>query len=209
MATAFQAEIDTAHTLISGNGQACVIRQNNDGATETTHDHQTFGDISASGGDFTVTSGDLTTVVSVDDEVSFSLISSFANRGPFTVTAVTAATMTVDGSLDTMGPDSEWEMTVTGSAHTDATSVALLLPVSGGARQQFDQAFRDGTLQVSNAKSLLLAAKGLSITPRPGDLIQMGRTTYSDGADTWTIYGINELSPDGAAIIYEGVVTRG
>lgn len=206
MTTVYQDEIDCTLELLQDLGQSIVVRRS--GGTSNTYDETDFGSLSASGSTFTFGSGDLTTVVAVGDTVEFSLLSNFNNRGPWVVTDVTATTVEIDGSLETSS-DSEWEMEVTSNATTDAAGNGVSLPPKSATGQQFDQDFRDGTLHISEAQDVIIAAKNLSLTPQPGDKVQFGSTSWSDGAETWDIYGIGAVQPDGTSIVHMGVVYRG
>lgn len=57
------------------------------------------------------------------------------------------------------------------------------------------------SLVLASTRSLLMAAKNLTIVPEPGD------TATFDGQD-WVIIDVTHTSPDGSDIIYEALVER-
>lgn len=205
--TKYQDEIDAAQEMITDFGVSCVIERAADG-TVSTYDQTDFGTLSASGDTFTFGNGDVSAAVSEGDSITFREVSAFGNRGPFTVTEVTATAITVDGSLAT-SEDAEWFMDVDSASASYAIDVGVPLPPQSVTGQQFAQDFRDGTLQISRAQDLILSAKDLAFNPKPGDKIQFGQSTWSDSADTWTIHDIGAIQPDNMPIVWQGIVTRG
>ncbi len=205
--TKYQTEIDKVQTLIAKFGVDCVVQRASDG-TISTYDETDFGSLTASGDTFTFGSGDVSTAVSVGDVVNFREVGEFANRGPFDVLGVTSSTVKIDGAL-TSSSDSSWYMDVDSADASYASDVGVPLPPQSVTGQQFQQDFRDGTLQISRAQDLILSAKDLSFDPKPGDKIQFNQTSWSDSADTWIIYGIGPVAPDLTAIVWQGIVTRG
>lgn len=208
--TAFQDEIDLAYELIEENGREVVLRRDPESPETTSYDEADFGTLTASGDEliFSDPPADLSAVFSVGDRIEFREVSAFANRGPFEVTAITSEGVKVDASLSS-AIDTAWFMDVTTTAFSFASGVALSLPPQSFTKQSFEQAFRDGTLQVSRALDLLLAAYGLDFDPLPGDKLQFDRAEWSDSANVWVIHGIGPLAPDGTAIIWQGVITKG
>lgn len=205
--TKYTAQIDKAQALIAKFGLSCVLERAADG-TVSTYDQSDFGTLTPSGNTFTFSTGDVSAAISVGDTVTFREVSAFGNRGPFAVTAVSSGSITVDGSL-TDSEDTEWFMDVESSEAAYASDVGVPLPPQSVTGQQFAQDFRDGTLQISRAQDLILSAKDLEFSPKPGDKIQFGQATWSSSADVWTIHGIGALAPDGTPIIWQGIVTRG
>jgi len=204
--TKYQAEIDLAQEMVTDFGVPCVIQRAASGTT-STYDQTDFGTLSAAGDTFTFASGDVSAAVSVGDSVTFREVSAFGNRGPFPVTAVTATTITIDGSL-TASTDTEWFMDVESASAAYASDVGVPLPPQSVTGQQFLQDFRDGTLQISRAQDLILSAKSLEFSPKPGDKIQFGETTWNGSADVWLIHGVGAIQPDLTPIIWRGVVTK-
>jgi len=207
--TSFERQIDTALRLIRQNGQPCAIRRERTTAPTTTIGPATYGDLSASGATFAVTSGDLTQVARPGDQVEVAFISAFANRGPFQVRGVSPLSLEIDGTLSPMSADSAWEMTITGSPVEIATSHAVLLPLSRSTLQRYDTALRDGSTQIGVAKDIIIAASGLTFGPKPGDRLQVGAAQWRTSAPSYSIVGMDDLAPDGTPIIYQGPVTRG
>jgi len=206
--TKYQAQIDKAEAMIGAKGQPIVLRRKRPESTLSAFNHETFGTLSASGNTFTFTAGDLTTEVAVGDLIRFQEVSSFKNRGPFVATAVDATTISVSEDLETT-TDLQWRMEVESSAYEDTTGFGVPLPPQSATQQAFSQDFRDGTLQISRAQDLILAAKGLEFNPSPGDMIQFGPATWLENGDVWLIHGIGALQPDNTPIIWQGIVTRG
>lgn len=205
--TKYQAQIDKAQKLIAKFGVDCVIQRAADGSI-STYDESDFGTMTASGDTFTFGSGDVSNDVSKGDTVSFREIDDFGNRGPFEVEEVTSSTIKVDGSLID-AEESTWFMDVESASVSYATDVGVPLPPQSVTGQQFQQDFRDGTLQINRAQDLILSAKDLNFDPKPGDKVQFGRTSWDNSADVWTIHGIGPVAPDLTAIIWQGIVTRG
>lgn len=195
----YQKQIDTAHRLIKAKGQSCTITRTTDKEV-STYSEQNFGSLSASGSIFTFTEN-IGDAVKTGDAIEFREVSTFGNRGPFEVTSVGDNTVTVDDDLTT-ATDETWYMDVESGGKQETAGHVVTLPPQSVTGQQFQQDFRDGTLQISRALDIMMPAKGLGFEPRPGDKL-------TAGGDVWTIHGIGALPPDGTDIFYQGIVTRG
>lgn len=205
--TKYQSDIDDAQEMIADAGIDFVIRRVPDTSTENTYSESDYGSLSIADSTLTFASGDLTSVVSVGDQVSLREITDFENRGPFAVTGVTTKTVTVDGSLTT-ATETTWYMDVQSTSATYTTDAGVPLPPQSVTRQSFDYAFRDGTLQISRAKDFILSAKDLTFDPQPGDSVQFDATSWDDSADVWTVFGLTPIAPDNTPIIWQGILMR-
>lgn len=113
-------------------------------------------------------------------------------------------------SWDPLGARWQWEEDGTGTiVYTDPAidevypTHAIVSPASAGAVQAFDIRFESGTLLESNLRSLMIAAHGLAIRPKPGDIVELA-------GERWTLLGNTPLMPDGETAIYHnGTVKRG
>lgn len=92
--------------------------------------------------------------------------------------------------------------TTTGGTVQTWTATAVTLPASQGTVEAFDQRFVGGTLIESNLRSLLIAAKGLPYSPRPGDTV-----TFADGRVAMLL-GNTPLAPDGVTQIIHQCTAR-
>ena len=204
--TVYQAQIDKAEELIKAKGQPIIIkRPGND--VQQTYTEQDFGSVSASGSIFSFSS-DVSSYISIGDTIEFREIDSFTNRGAFEVTDVSTTDVTVDGSLETATEDTYYlDLSTTDDKTTIGYGVPL--PPKSVTRQNFDQAFQNGTLQISKAKDVIIAAKNLSMNPRPGDRMQFGTTTWNNSLPIWDIFGIGTIDPDGTPIVWQGIIQRG
>ena len=208
MSSKYQARIDKAEASIRAKGVPIVIRRRAGSASLNTFDEGDFGAVTSSGSTFTFSSGAPADSISTGAELSFREIGAFGNRGPFIVTGVAGLEVTVDGTLTDATEDSYY-LDVESTPYEDASGVGIPLPPQSVTKQSFMQAFRDGTLQISRAQDVLLAAKGLLFDPAPGNRIQFGTEVWQADGDVWLIHGIGALQPDTHPIIWEGIVTRG
>lgn len=206
--TIYQDDIDAAQELIAEMGQFIVIQREPEDPEVVTYDETDYGPISASNNEIVFALGDVSDIIEVGDTVSFREISAFKNRGPLTVSEVGTSHIKVDEDLDTSEEDT-WFMDVSKSAASTTAGVGVPLPPQSVTKQQFEQAFRDGTLQISRAKDLILAAKELEFDPKPGDKIQLGHREWQANEPAWLIHGIGPVDPDGTAIIWQGIMMRG
>jgi len=206
--TKYQAQIDKAEAMIGEKGVPIVIRRKSADASLSSFDEADFGTVSATGSTFTFSSGNPGDSISVGDKISFREIGDFINRGPFIVTGISGVDVAVDGDLANATEESYF-LDVEGNDYEDAVGVAVPLPPQSVTHQSFAQAFRDGTLQISRAQDVLLAAKGLLFDPAPGNRIQFGTEVWQADGEEWLIHGIGALQPDNTPIIWQGIVTRG
>jgi hypothetical protein len=86
-------------------------------------------------------------------------------------------------------------------AETAYTINCVVLPASKGSVEAFDVRFERGTMIESRLRSLIIAAGGLEIEPRPGDQV-----LYF--SERWTLVGVTPVAPDGTAIIYRATIRR-
>lgn len=205
--TQYQADIDDAQELIAESGFDIVIQRKTD-ANTTTYSESDFGTATFSGETVNFGSGDLTTAVSEGDSISFRDVANFGNRGPFEVVGVTATSVTIDGSL-TDAIEDQYYMDIESDGASYANDVGVPLPPKSATGQSFEQDFRDGTLQISKAKDIIISAKALEFNPRPGDKIQLGNSTWDSSKESWQIHGIGAIAPDNAPIVWQGIITKG
>lgn len=78
----------------------------------------------------------------------------------------------------------------------------IVLPVSKGTVEAFDNRLEGGTLIEENLRLLKIVAKGLTWEPRAGDTIQFENST-------WTALGSTPLNPAGIPLIYNATFKRG
>lgn len=90
------------------------------------------------------------------------------------------------------------------AAPSTETMKAVRLPITKGilGRLHGEQALKD--LQDSKAQSMLIAAKGLTLTPKPSDTFDLGG---ADGGD-WKVYGVDTLAPDGTDILHTVILFK-
>lgn len=78
----------------------------------------------------------------------------------------------------------------------------IVLPVSKGVVEAFDNRVEGGTLIESNLRLLKIPAKGLAWEPRNGDYVDL------EGA-RWVALGSTPLSPAGIPLMFNVTVKRG
>ena len=204
----FRAETESAYQMLRQYGKPVVIRQ------EAPHDVQhlasqgDYGKLTAVGRNFEFEFSGIDAVVSVDDTIRLKNISEFANRGPFQVLEVSGSSLKVDKELVEVTENS-WLMEVSHTAVEMASGVGIALPPKSSTGQQYDQDYRDGTLQISYAQDIIISAKGLGLRPRKGNAVQLDRDTWSQEAETWLIHGLTAVPNDFDPVIYLGVIKRG
>ena len=81
--------------------------------------------------------------------------------------------------------------------------VCIVLPVSKGTVEAFDNRLEGGTLIESNLRLLKIPAKGLEFEPRAGDIVP-----DLEGAQ-WTALGSTPVNPAGIPLLFNVTVKRG
>lgn len=81
--------------------------------------------------------------------------------------------------------------------------VCIVLPVSKGTVEAFDNRLESGTLIESNLRLLKIPAKGLEFEPRAGDIVP-----DLEGA-MWTVLGSTPVNPAGIPLLFNVTVKRG
>lgn len=79
----------------------------------------------------------------------------------------------------------------------------VVLPVSKGVVEAFDNRFEAGTLIEANMRLLKIAAADLAWEPRGGDVVP-----DLEGA-LWTVLGSTPMSPAGIPLVFNATVKRG
>jgi hypothetical protein len=86
--------------------------------------------------------------------------------------------------------------------YEDHTITFIVQQASQGTLQSFDIRFDGNTLIETNIRALVVAAKGLTITPQPGD-----KVTGLEGSQ-WNVLGNTPVNPAGVPVLYEMTVRR-
>lgn len=81
--------------------------------------------------------------------------------------------------------------------------VCIVLPVSKGVVEAFDNRLEGGTLIESNMRLLKIPAKGLEFEPRAGDIVP-----ELEGA-RWVALGSTPVNPAGIPLLFNVTVKRG
>lgn len=82
------------------------------------------------------------------------------------------------------------------------TAKAVVLPASASSMSAMAKAYAEAAAAENNILVLIVAASGLSMTPRPGDTV-----TGIDSL-TWEVMANSPLAPDGTAIIHQLLIRR-
>jgi len=91
----------------------------------------------------------------------------------------------------------------TGTATTLTQTVyAGVSPASGGMIEAFDIKFDQGTLIMTNLRSLMVSALEATFAPAPGDVVTNLESS------TWNVIGVTPQSAQGHVIIYQFTVMR-
>jgi len=85
---------------------------------------------------------------------------------------------------------------------TSQTVYAGISPASGGTVQAFDIKYEQETLIMTNLRSVIISAEGITFAPAPGDVV-----TNLESA-SWTIIGVTPQSAQGSPIIYSFTVMK-
>lgn len=209
MATKYGAEIDDAAADIAEAGAAAVLSWAATGAVfdasvgaevltgtggPVKGTEAVLGSVSASAADkrFTVSSGDLTALgFAVGQTIQFRRVA-IENMGPFTVSAVTAATLTVAETVADMAAVSTFSVFATAGVSTETVQALEVSPISAVGTA----ALAEAKMNVEEAAGFLVAAKGVAHAPAPGDRIAFGGRDY-------TVRIVRRLAPDGTPILWK------
>jgi len=207
--TIYGDQIESARRMIEAKGKSVVIRQAVDGES-ARYSQDDFGVAVFDGYEVEFSAGDVGDAFKVGDVIAFREVEQFLNRGPFVVQGVDAVGKVVVLDQDVVGAtEGHYFVDLERDGFRYTTGVAVFLPPQSVTKQQFEQGFKEGTLQISRAQDLLLAAQGLDFDPLPGDGLLFDFKEWSADGDVWNIHGIGAFAPDGTPIFWSGIVTKG
>lgn len=209
---AYETEIDGAADAIREAGTTGTIYTS---ADEAIYDAE-VGDIvldgvkidEAAGGNlrataspeaFEITSGDFAAAgFAAGQQVKLRLGSgALLNRGPFTVEAVSALSLSLSGGVEAMAAQSTWTLYAVGGDASEAITFVLTDPA--GLREL---QFQNGELSRVEYIGLLIAAKGLSVSVEPGSRVETA------SGDAYRIVDATSVRPDGTPILWKALARR-